>query len=434
MYQVPVDELAAASNSAVGMALTDASYILDEAQHRPLLPSEIRGFIGMINTPDFSTIKSMVLDCSAGVRAKKYGHSVVTVSPVEVSNRCASNCDFCGWRADNAQMGRLIIDEEMVDIQTQYLLEKGIDDIELVGGDDMQFVRDALPVLLRRLQSRFPASSGRQLLFSTMALTEQQYRNLATCGADGMISWQETYDETLYNKHISRGPKSRGIDDDFRIVKNGNGFLFRLQSQDRAAKAGLNVSVGSMLGLHKDVAFDVLATVHHARYLCRTYAPVRPLIVGMPTWNKLTTPETDNRPEQVLDIEECFSFVASLYLLALSDLNVWVFPTCRVSMESHLEAVRAAGAYTSTEVKTGPGGYLVDALRNVKPQLRQATIENVCGELAGEKINGNVLLKRLQFFEQFQHYHYTHEEFVRALEAAGISVARRARPVDLPAV
>ncbi|WP_271581178.1 hypothetical protein, partial [Bradyrhizobium sp. CCBAU 45389] len=83
---------------------------------------------------------------------------------------------------------------------------------------------------------------------------------------------------------------------------------------------------------------------------------------------------------------------------------------------------------------TGPGGYLVDALRNVKHQLRQATIENVCGELAGEKINGNALLKRLEFFEQFQHYHYTHEEFVRALEAAGISVARRARRVEVSAV
>lgn len=58
--------------------------------------------------------------------------------------------------------------------------------------------------------------------------------------------------------------------------------------------------------VNKDVAFDVLATVHHARYLCRTYAPVRPLIVGMPTWNKLTTPETDKRPERILHVEECF--------------------------------------------------------------------------------------------------------------------------------
>lgn len=57
--------------------------------------------------------------------------------------------------------------------------------------------------------------------------------------------WQETYDEALYNKHISRGPKAYGIDDGFRVVKNGNGFLFRLQSQDRAAKAGLALSVGS---------------------------------------------------------------------------------------------------------------------------------------------------------------------------------------------
>lgn len=176
MYQVPVDELVP-SSAAVGMTLKEAACILDEAQHRPLLPSEIRAFIGMINTPDFKKIKAMVLDRSACLRTKKYGHSVVTMSPVEVTNRCASSCDFCGWRADNTRMGRLTIDEEMVDIQAQYLLEKGIDDIELVGGDDIRFVRDTLPVLLRRLRSRISASKLRQMLFCTMALTESQYRN-----------------------------------------------------------------------------------------------------------------------------------------------------------------------------------------------------------------------------------------------------------------
>ncbi|MCP3380113.1 hypothetical protein NLM31_06710 [Bradyrhizobium sp. CCGUVB4N] len=273
MYQVPVDELRTTSRAAIGISLEEAADILDQAQHRPLLPTELTEFIGAINTPDFEKIKAAVLDCSASIRARKYGRSVTTLSPVEVTNRCASNCDFCGWRADNTQMGRLTIDEEIVDIQARYLLEKGIEDIELVGGDDIRFVRDALPVLLRRLRSLVPPTSSRQLLFCTMALTEAQYQTLAACGADGMIMWQETYDEAVYNQHISRGPKAYGIDDDFRIVKNGNGFLFRLQSQDRAGRAGLNLSVGAMLGLNRDVAFDVLATVHHARYLCTTYAP-----------------------------------------------------------------------------------------------------------------------------------------------------------------
>lgn len=434
MYQVPVDELRTASRAAVGLTLKKAAHILDQAQHRPLLPAEVSEFIGMINTPDFEKIKAMVLDCSASIRTRKYGRSVATLSPVEVTNRCASNCDFCGWRADNTHMGRLTIDAEIVALQAQYLLEKGIEDIELVGGDDMRFVRDALPVLLRRLRSLIPPTGAGQLLFSSMALTETQYQTLAACGADGVIMWQETYDEVVYNQHISRGPKAYGIDDDFRIVKNGNGFLFRLQSQDRAAKAGLNLSVGAMLGLNKDVAFDVLAIVHHARYLCTTYAPVRPLIIGMPTWNKLTTPETDNRPEQLLDIEECFSFFAALYLLALWDLNVWVFPTCRVSMASHIEAIKVAGAYTSTEVKTGPGGYLVDALRNVEPGVRQTIIDSMHGEVGDEKISSNALLKRLDSFEQFHHYYYPHEDFARALAAEGISVTRRDRAVELPAV
>ncbi|MBB4189225.1 2-iminoacetate synthase ThiH [Sinorhizobium terangae] len=426
MYEVPIDEIHTASRAAAGITLKQAASTLEQAQCRPLTITEVAEFINMMDAPDFDQIKAMVLDCSAKVRTRKYGRSVVTLSPVEVTNRCASNCSFCGWRSDNKQMGRLSIDEEIVDIQVQYLLAKGIQDIELVGGDDIQFVRDTLPVLLQRLRSRFlPRTGARQLLFCTMALTESQYHTLAACGADGMIMWQETYDEALYNHHISRGPKAYGIDDDFHVVKGGNGFLFRLQSQDRAAKAGLNLAVGTMLGLNKDVVFEVLATIHHARYLCKKYAPKDPVVIGMPTWNKLTTNQIDNRPKQILNIDKYFSFFASLYLLALSDLNVWVFPNCRVSRASQIEAIKVAGAYTSTEVKIGPGGYLPEALKDVCAGKRSDIIQKMHTKFYEKQLSSNELLEHLDDFEQFQHYFYLHEDFARALAAEDIEVTAR---------
>lgn len=77
---------------------------------------------------------------------------------------------------------------------------------------------------------------------------------------------------------------------------------------------------------------------------------------------------------------------------------------------------------------------MLDALRNVEPRLRQTIVDSMHGEFGDEKISSNALLKRLDSFEQFHHYYYRHEDFARALAAAGISVTRRDRAVELPAV
>jgi 2-iminoacetate synthase ThiH len=422
MYQVPLSELTAITADTNIPTTADVRQFLGDARYAPLTPRQVNLLISAIHSPEFPAIRSAVIAASADVRRSKYGNSVVTMAPIEVTNRCASDCNFCGWRANNKQMKRLSIDDELVGIQVRYLLNKGIRHIELVGGDDVKFVRDTLPALVPALRGQIDKVEGGQLLFCTMALTEAQYNNLAACGADGMIMWQETYDEELYNRHITSGPKAHGVDDKFKVVKSGDGFLFRLQSQDRAAKAGLGLSVGAMLGLNKNIAFEVLATIHHARYLCTTYNPKLPVIVGMPTWNNITTAETDTRPEQTLDMEDYFSYFASIYLLGLSDKNIWVFPNCRVSLASQVEAVRAAGAYTSTEVKVGPGGYLAEAIRDLDSETRDSVIRKLRGGLKAEG-DFSALIDRLDELEQFQHHFHLHEDYVAALVSAGIDIA-----------
>ncbi len=421
MYHVPVAELSAMTADTRITRVDEVRQFLRDSRHAPLSLEQVNLLISAVHSPDFAEIKSAVIAASADVRMKKYGSGVVTMAPVEVTNRCASDCNFCGWRANNKQMKRLSIDDELVGIQVQYLLDKGIRHIELVGGDDVKFVRDTLPALVPMLREQVDKVDGGQLLFCTMALTDTQYENLAACGADGMIMWQETYNEELYNRHISSGPKAFGIDDKFKVVKGGDGFLFRLQSQDRAAKAGLGLSVGAMLGLNKNIAFEILATIHHARYLSDTYNPVHPVIVGMPTWNKITTAETDNRPEQTFDMEDYFSYFASIYLLGLSDKNVWVFPNCRVSLPTQIEAVRVAGAYTSTEVKVGPGGYLAEALRDLDTATRDTVLRKL---RSGLKVEGDFseLVSRLDDLEQFQHHFHPHEYYVAALVSSGINL------------
>ena len=110
-------------------------------------------------------------------------------------------------------------------------------------------------------------------------------------------------------------------------------------------RAGLEVALGAMLGLNPDVTTEFLATVDHARYLAANYnpSPEHPLIIGMPIWNAITTRETDLRPAERLDMNHLFPALAALYLLALPENYTWVFPNCRVPLNTQIEAAKRVG-------------------------------------------------------------------------------------------
>jgi 2-iminoacetate synthase ThiH len=332
-YTVPRAEFLdlASENNPVSSDELDA--ILDQLDDRELTYAEVVRLVKPGHSSLTAQTKSRVISRSRELRARKHGTSVVPMAPVEVTNRCASNCTFCGWRSSNRDMRRLVIAESLVLLQVRYLVGKGITHIELVGGDDLTFVRELLPRLASGVRALLPEEGG-VVHFCTMALTSRQYRGLREVGADSAIMWQETYHKAVYDREITAGPKAWGIDDAFKVTPGGDGFRFRLESQDRAIREGLAISVGSMLGLNPNVAFEMLATIDHARYLAETYRPASPVIVGMPTWNRITTPHTDLRPSQVIDAEDSFTYFASIYFLALHLHNVWIFPNCRVSLNA----------------------------------------------------------------------------------------------------
>jgi 2-iminoacetate synthase ThiH len=261
-----------------------------------------------------------VLETAMARRQEAFGNAVVPMAPVEASNACASDCGFCGWRSSNIAMRRQKISEELIMEQVRYLVDKGIHYIEYVGGDDFRFVREVLPSLVNKTRALGRSLGMRlKICFCTMALTENQYRWLKQLGADAMIVWQETYDRRCYNRQIASGPKAWGIDENWKVLTGGDGYAFRLGAQERALRAGLEVALGTILGLNDNLNFEILATVRHARHLMQNYAvtPQSPLVIGMPTWNEITTPATDNRPAGRERVNPYFSYIAALYLLSL---------------------------------------------------------------------------------------------------------------------
>jgi len=386
---------------------------------------DVNTLINGIYSPGFPTLKENVLEISAALRRETFGDAVVPMAPVEASNACASDCGFCGWRSSNRRMQRLKISEDLIMAQVRYLVDRGIHTIEFVGGDDFRFVRRVLPELVRRTRALGSELGLRlKICFCTMALTENQYAELKGLGADSMIVWQETYDRACYDRQIISGPKAWGIDDDWQILTGGDGYAFRLGAQERALRAGLEVALGSILGLNDNLNFEILATIDHARRLIDTFpvTPASPLVIGMPTWNEITTPTTDNRPAGRERINPYFSYIAALYFLALPRGLAWVFPNCRVGIDEQVEAVRAAGVFTSTEVKLGPGGYLPALLARQRERgADTAALERLIEEEMGTPADDLIALDRkLMKKEQFVHHYHGHDAYRERMERAGL--------------
>ncbi|MCX7717611.1 MAG: hypothetical protein N2111_04305 [Candidatus Sumerlaeaceae bacterium] len=410
---------------------TMASHILRRAGE-PLALADLASLLHGVLSGDRRTTVA-VLQASARIRRHLFGDWVVPMAPVEIANTCASDCLFCGWRLSNRAMKRMRLPVDLALLQVEYLLDLGIHYIEFVSGDDLRAVRETLPVLIRETRDLFRRRGvDGKVSFCTLALTQVQYGALREAGADNMIVWQETYDPTVFRQHIVGGPKAFGIGDDWKTVPDGDGCQFRIESQERALRAGLEVAVGSMLGLNPDICTEFLATVEHARYLAAEYgaSPDHPIIIGMPVWNPITTHETDLRPGAMPSLAQVFPALAALYLLALPDRGTWVFPNCRVPMRTQVEAVRAAGAFTSTEVKLGPGGYLPSILRRLDasdPAAATKLRSRVLSLLREVEGDAESLERALDEREQFVHHYHAHEVYARELRRNGLRLASGTR-------
>jgi len=405
--------------------------ILQRCEKREQLNlAEVNQLVNSIYSPRFPEIKQRVLQVSTKLRRSTFGNAVIPMAPVEASNVCASDCGFCGWRSSNIQMQRQKISEELIMEQVRYLVDKGIHYIECVGGDDFRFVRTVLPSLVRKTRALARSLGVRiKICFCTMALTENQYRELKELGADAMIVWQETYDRHCYDRQIASGPKAWGIGEDWKVLTGGDGYAFRLGAHERALRAGLEVALGTILGLNDNLNFEILATVRHARHLVKNH-PVTarsPLVIGMPTWNEITTPATDNRPTGRERINPYFSYIAALYLLALPAGKAWVFPNCRVGIDEQVEAVKTAGVFTSTEVKLGPVGYLPALLARRRERGEDtAELEQLIeAEFGCSPADLPAFDRDLSVKEQFVHHYHSHDTYRQRMEQAGANLFMR---------
>ncbi|GAB4167053.1 MAG: 2-iminoacetate synthase ThiH [Terrimicrobiaceae bacterium] len=188
---------------------------------------------------------------AAALTRHHFGRTMRLFAPLYLSNECINSCAYCGFSRENSIL-RVTLEIEEVAKEAGHLAGEGFRSILLVAGEHPKFVSgDYLERCLRRLAPQVPS-----LAIEVAPMEVPDYRRMVECGAEGLVVYQETYNQEAYRELHLAGPKKD--------------FAWRLACPERGYEAGFRrIGVGALLGL-ADWRYEALLLAAHLDHLLRT--------------------------------------------------------------------------------------------------------------------------------------------------------------------
>ncbi len=263
---------------------------------------------------------------------KRFGRAVRLFAPLYLSNECVSVCTYCGFSAGN-EIARRTLTVDEAGAEAAALVERGFRHVLLVAGEHARIIsKGYLEEVVRALAPQVP-----QLSVEVQVWDEATYRRLVAAGCDGLIVYQETYDDATYG-------------DVHRLGKKRNA-AWRLAAPDRGAAAGMRrLGIGALLGLHGDWRAEALALAAHAEALTRRWWRCE-VQVSLP---RLRPAAGGYEPADPVD-DRSFTQLVCALRLCLPDVGI----SLSTREPAHLrDALVPLGVTTlSAGSRTEPGGY-----------------------------------------------------------------------------
>ncbi len=193
---------------------------------------------------------------------------IETFSPLYISNECDAECAMCGMRRFNDALRRSTADRSTVESQLDILHRRGLRGVAILTGEYHHGPKRR--AMIARAASAMRAALVRgfsHILINIGSLEDEEYEDLLSGVPrrdDGtldpqitMCTFQETYDPRIYRRFMGSTPTNPRSD-----------FIRRLRNFDRAADAGMRfANPGVLLGLNRDLAYELLALLAHVRHL-----------------------------------------------------------------------------------------------------------------------------------------------------------------------
>lgn len=270
-------------------------------------------------------------EISHNITCQRFGKTIRIYAPIYLSNYCTNSCIYCGFNRKNS-IPRVALTLDEIRKEAEIVASHGIKNVILVTGDNMKkFSFDMLMQSVKLCTEYFPLVS-----VEVPSLTFKQYEELHNAGADGLTMFQETYIESLYPSFHPAGPKSD--------------YLYRLDTPERAAAAGMRfIGLGALLGL-TDYRIDTFYMCLHAEYLSKKYW--RSLISS--SFPRIRHAAGEYKPEYNVSDRNLLQLIFA-YRMFLHDAGVNISTREPASLRDKL--VYLGATIMSAGSKTEPGGY-----------------------------------------------------------------------------
>lgn len=292
---------------------------------------DIDDFMAMISPAADKYLEQMAW-LSRKYTRERFGKTINMFIPIYITNSCSNSCVYCGFHVQN-KMPRTILTEEEIVREYEAIKRLGpFDNLLIVTGENP--AKAGVGYIARALDLAKPYFSNLQI--EVMPLSAEDYARLRTHGLNGVICFQETYNEARYKTYHPHGMKSN--------------YEWRLNGFDRMGQAGVHkIGMGVLIGL-EDWRTDVTMMARHLLYLRKNYWRTR-YSVNFP---RMRPSEGHFQPNVVMSDRELAQLT---FAFRIFDHDVDISFSTRECPEFRNNIATLGATSMSAGSKTEPGGY-----------------------------------------------------------------------------
>lgn len=299
----------------------------------------------LLNVNDKDMLDEMG-ETAAEVKRRVYDNRIVTFAPLYLGNKCVNSCLYCGFRLENENCSRRVLEFDEVKREIEVLTgEIGHKRLIVVYGEhpsmDIDYMTGSIKTIYSvSVRTKKGHSEIRRVNVNAPPLSVNELRKLKEAGIGTYQVFQETYNHKAYARvHPSNTIK-------------GN-YHWRLYSMHRAMEAGVDdVGIGVLFGLH-DWRFEVMALLYHAIELEKKFG-IGPHTISFPRLEPAeNTPFTKNNQNSVSDED----FKKLITVIRLSVPYTGMIITARETKKLRKESLRLGVTQTDASSRIGIGAY-----------------------------------------------------------------------------
>ncbi|MCM1504694.1 MAG: 2-iminoacetate synthase ThiH [Muribaculum sp.] len=294
---------------------------------------DVDDFMALISPAAIPYLEQMAQK-SQRITQERFGKTISMYIPLYITNACTNSCVYCGFNHNNP-FERTILSMDQIKKECEAIRRLGpFENLLIVTGEHP--AKAGVDYLEEALQTCRPYFNN--LTIEVMPMKSESYYRLTKSGLNGVVCFQETYNEANYKKYHPRGMKSI--------------FDWRLNGYDRMGQAGVHkIGMGVLIGL-EDWRTDVTMMARHLQYLRKNYWKTK-YSVNFP---RMRPSEGHFQPNVVMSDKELAQLT---FAFRIFDHDVDISYSTRENSSFRDNMMRLGVTSMSAGSKTDPGGYSV---------------------------------------------------------------------------